>query len=238
MKQTTQRGKFIPRTRTTLAATLAALVLTACATGGLSDAHKSGFLTPGEYGRLQQVASSEPGVTIYRYVSPDFQRSDYKALIIDPVVLFQTALQSEGRNGLTDETIYKTRALIDAEIKARAAKGIRVTSVPGPGVAHVTIAITGATIEGDSFKPRNVVPVSAVLFAAQKASGLDAKTPSLVVEAKMHDSVSGKVLGEGVFVMSGETFRTQSGTTEAFQKLAVDWVTTAVRVASGMTAGN
>jgi hypothetical protein len=37
--------------------------------------------------------------------------------------------------------------------------------------------------------------------------------------------------------MAGETFRTESSTPEAFQKLAIDWVTTAVRVASG-AAGN
>lgn len=238
MKQTTYSGKRLSRIKAGATAALAALVLSACASSGLSDSRQSGFMTPGEYGRLQQVAGTEPGVTLYRYVSPDFRRSDYKALIVDPVVLFQTALQPEGKEGLTDEGIYKTRALIDSEIKARAARGIRVTSQPGPGVAHVTIAITGAQIDGSSFKPRNVVPVSAVLFAAQKASGLDAKTPSLVVEAKLHDSVSGKLLGEGVFVMSGETFRTQSGTTEAFQKLAADWVTIAVRIASGMTEGN
>ena len=238
MKQSTHGRKRFSRLKASASAALAALVLTACASGGLSDSHKFGFLSAAEYGRLQPVAGTEPGVTLYRYVSPDFRRGDYKALIIDPVVLFQTALQQDGKNGLSDETIYKTRAIIDAEIRARAARGIRVTSVPGPGVAHVTIAITGATVDGDSFKPRNVVPVSAVLFAAQKASGLDAKTPSLVIEAKMHDSVSGTVLGEGVFVMAGETFRSQSGTTEAFQKLAVERVTTAVRVAAGMTTGN
>ena len=53
----------------------------------------------------------------------------------------------------------------------------------------------------------------------------------------MRDSVSGKILGEGVYVMSGETFRMESSSTEAFQKLAINWVTTAVRVAAGM-AGN
>jgi len=73
-----------------------------------------------------------------------------------------------------------------------------------------------------------------VLFAAQKAAGVDSKTPSFVVEAKMRDSVTGKVWGEGVYVMSGETFRMESSSPEAFQKLAIDWVTTAVRVSAGM----
>lgn len=128
--------------------------------------------------------------------------------------------------------------IIDSELKARAERRFNVINQPGPGVARVTIAITGAQVEGDGFKPWNVVPISAVLFAAQKATGLDSKTPSLVVEAKMRDSVSGKVLGEGVYVMSGETFRMESSTSEAFQKLAIERVTTAVRVAAGMAGNN
>ena len=214
------------------------LVLVACASSGLSDAQKSGFLTSSAYNRLQNVGSPEPGVTLYRYVSPEFKRSDYNAVMIDPVILYQTALKEQGKKGLTDETIYQTRMIIDSELKARASKRFNVVTEPGNGVARLTIAITGAQVEGDSFKPWNVVPISAVLFAAQKATGLDSKTPSLVVEAKMRDSLSGKVLGEGVYVMSGETFRMESSTPEAFQKLAVEWVTTAVRVAAGMAGNN
>lgn len=56
-----------------------------------------------------------------------------------------------------------------------------------------------------------------------------------MVEVKLRDSVIGQIWGEGVYVMSGEAFRQESSSAEAFQKLAVDWVTTAVRVAAGMT---
>ena len=61
--------------------------------------------------------------------------------------------------------------------------------------------MTGAVIEGDSLKPRNIMPISAVLYAAQKVTGVDSKTLSFVVEAKLRDSVIGKVWGEGVYVM-------------------------------------
>ena len=216
---------------------VSASILVACGGGGLSDAQKSGFLTSSEYNRLQNVGSPAPGVNVYRYVSPDFKRSDWKGVMIDPVVLYQTALKAEGKKGLTDETIYQTRMIIDRELHEKAAQRFNVVDKPGAGIARLSVAITGAEVEGDGFKPWNVVPISAVLFAAQKATGLDKKTPILVVEAKMRDSVTGKVLGEGVYTMAGETFRTESSTPEAFQKLAIDWVTTAVRVASGM-AGN
>ena len=212
-----------------------ALSLVACGGGaGLSQSQKSGFLTSAEYNRLQEIDTTTPGVKLYRYVSPDFDRSQVKGVMIDPVVLYQTALKQQGQKGLTDETIYQTRMIIDKELKERASKRFNVVTEPGPGIGRLSVALTGAVIEGDSFKPWNVVPISAVLFAAQKASGLDSKTPSLVVEAKMRDSVTGKVWGQGVYVMSGETFRMESSSPEAFQKLAIDWVITAVRISAGM----
>lgn len=228
---------FCRRTTQITALATTAVLLAACSGGGLSDAQKSGFLTSSEYNRLQSVGSPAPGVNVYRYVSPDFKRSDWKGVMIDPVVLYQTALKAEGKKGLTDETIYQTRMIIDKELREKAGQRFNVVDKPGPNVARLSVAITGAEVEGDGFKPWNVVPISAVLFAAQKATGLDSKTPILVVEAKMRDSVTGKVLGEGVYTMAGETFRTESSTPEAFQKLAIDWVTTAVRVAAGQ-AGN
>lgn len=218
-----------------LVATTALLV--ACSSGVLTESQKSGFLTSSEYNRLSNVGSPAPGVNIYRYVSPDFNRSDWHGIMIDPVILFQTALKGEGNKGLSEETIYETRMIIDDNLRENAARRFNVVDKPGPGIARLSVAITGAEVEGDGFKPWNAIPVSAVLFAAQKATGLDKKTPMLVVEAKMRNSVTGKIIGEGVYTMSGETFRTESSTPEAFQKLAIDWVTTAVRVAAGM-AGN
>ena len=235
MRQTNIPTRFLRNVGVSVVAA-SALLLTACGGGGLSESQKSGYLTSSEYNQLQNVGSPAPGVNVYRYISPDFKRSDWKGIMIDPVLLYQTALKSEGQKGLTEEVIYQTRMIIDNELRARVTQRFNVVDKSGPGIARLSVAITGAQVEGDSLKLRNVVPISAVLFAAQKATGLDSKTPSLVVEAKMRDSVTGKILGEGVYTMSGETFRTESSTTEAFQKLAVEWVTTAVRVASGLAA--
>lgn len=235
MKTSPLSGKPMLKMLAYLSIGASALALVGCASSGLTPAQKSGFLTSAEYNRLQEIDSPAPGVKLYRYVSPDFDRSQVKGVMIDPVILYQTALKNQGEKGLTDETIYKTRMIIDKELRERASKRFNVVDKPAPGIGRLSIALTGAVVEGDSFKPWNAVPISAVLFAAQKASGLDSKTPSLVVEAKMRDSVTGKVWGEGVYVMSGETFRMESSSPEAFQKMAIDWVTTAVRVAAGMS---
>lgn len=160
-----------------LVASVAITGLVGCAGGGLSQSQKSGFLTSAEYNRLQEIPIDQPGVKLYRYVSPDFDKSQVKGVMIDPVVLYQTALKDSGQKGLTDETIYQTRMIIDKELKDRASKRFHVVTKPGPGVGRLSVALTGAVVEGDSFKPWNAVPISAVLFAAQKAAGVDSKTP-------------------------------------------------------------
>ena len=234
MSHVTKKNRPIVKALAYLATGAAIVGLVGCGGGGLTQSQKSGFLTSAEYNRLEEIPIDQPGVKLYRYVSPDFDKSQVKGVMIDPVVLYQTALKDSGQKGLTDETIYQTRMIIDKELKDRASKRFNVVAKPGPGIGRLSVALTGAVVEGDSFKPWNVVPISAVLFAAQKAAGVDSKTPSLVVEAKLRDSVTGKVWGQGVYVMSGETFRMESSSTEAFQKLAIDWVTTAVRVSAGM----
>ena len=234
MSHVAKKSRPIMKALAYLATGVAIVGFAGCAGGGLTQSQKSGFLTSSEYNRLQEVDIDQPGVKLYRYVSPDFDRSQVKGVMIDPVILYQTALKQQGQKGLSEETIYQTRMIIDKELKERASKRFHVVDQPGQGIGRLSVALTGAVVEGDSFKPWNVVPISAVLFAAQKAAGVDSKTPSFVVEAKMRDSVTGKVWGEGVYVMSGETFRMESSSPEAFQKLAIDWVTTAVRVSAGM----
>ena len=109
-----------------------------------------------------------------------------------------------------------------------------VVHLPGPGVLRFSIAITGMELEGEGFRPRNILPVSAVLFAAKKITHLDAKRLILVVEAKVRDSVSGEIMGEGVYTITGEKFRHASDTGEVLSDLAVEWAATAVRLASGL----
>ena len=234
MSHVTKKSRPIVKALAYLATGLAIAGLVGCGGGGLTQSQKSGFLTSAEYNRLEEVPIDQPGVKLYRYISPDFDRSQIKGVMIDPVILYQTALKGSGQKGLTDETIYQTRMIIDKELKERASRRFNVVDKPAPGIGRLSVALTGAVVEGDSFKPWNAVPISAVLFAAQKAAGVDSKTPSFVVEAKMRDSVSGKVWGQAVYVMSGETFRMESSSPEAFQKMAVTWVTTAVRVSAGM----
>jgi len=215
------------------------LLLAACAgsgSKGVPQKNQSGYLGSNEYARLQEVPSPEDGVKIYRYKNPSFKMSDYKGMMIDPVVIYQTATTSKEGQGISEETIYQVRQDIDAAIKKGASNRFNVVDKQGPGVARVSIAITGAETLGEGFKPRDLVPVSAILNLASKATGLQTKKPFLVVEAKLQDSVTGKILGESVYTVEGETFRLESSSPEAFKELAIKWVRTAMQVAAGERA--
>jgi hypothetical protein len=215
---------------------LGAFFLSACTTNaGLSPDKHSGFL--GEsYDRLQPVPTSQAGVNIYRYKNPAFDISKYKGVMIEPVVIYQTASADAAAQGITAENLRNIHREIDATLDRDAREHFNVVKKPGPGIARVSVAITGAQALGDGFKPRNLVPVSAVLTMASMAAGVQNKNALIVVEAKLQDSVSGMTLGQALYTVSGENFRLQSSSDPAFEALAAKWVRTALGQAVGERA--
>ncbi len=199
-----------------------ALALVGCASSPPPLENTSGFLP--DYKALKPVASPE-GSQIYTYTAPDVKRSDYQALIVDPVIIYQTATA----HGVTQQDIATARANLNSGIKKVAAQHIPLTQQPGPGVARLQVAITGATIDGEGFKPWNVLPISAAVKLATMATDTDSKTPVLIIELKFTDSMSGKLLREDVTVISGESFRMKSHTKQEFEQLVQKWVEQAVQ---------
>jgi hypothetical protein len=55
-----------------------------------------------------------------------------------------------------------------------------------------------------------------------------------MVEAKLVSSKTGKLMGEGVYLVSSEQFRREVDSPEKFQLLANQWVRGAISVASGL----
>ncbi len=204
-----------------------ALTLSAC--GGNSSSmpnptqKSAGFLP--DYSLLKQVPNAPEGSEIYIYKSPSVHRGDYRAVMISPVVLYQTATA----NGVQNDQIESARAGIQAGIEKIVSQQMPLTHRAGPGVANLTIAITGATVDGEGLKPRNILPISAVIFLASKAADKDQKTPSLMIELKFTDSVTGQLLKETVTVIHGDTFRNTTNTSQEFQALAEQWVQEAMK---------
>jgi hypothetical protein len=212
-----------------------AAVLSGCgSTQKLDPQNQSGFLGSGEYAQLQPIESPDDGVKIYRYINPKANLSQYNKVIVEPIVLYQTAeADAQGEKGISEQTIFQVRQALTDKLRESLRNRDRLATAPGPGVATLTIAITGAQALGDGFRPTDLIPVRAVLGLASKATGLNSKNPVLVIEAKGNDSRTGELLGEALYVVSGESFRMQVDSVQAFQSLAEKWVQTALRVAAG-----
>lgn len=197
--------------------------LVGCSTGSTPKLEQtSGFLP--NYSQLKPIPSPKNS-QIYTYTVPGVKRSDYHAIIVNPVMLYQTAT----KQGVSQKEINTARANIDAGVKNIVSQYIPITTTAGPGVAQLQVAITGATVDEAGFSPLNIIPISAAIKLATMATDTDSKTPALVVELKFTDSVSGKLLREDVTMINGDSFRNRAHTAEEFQALAQTWVQQALQ---------
>jgi hypothetical protein len=182
----------------------------------------SGFLM--NYDLLTPVASSED-MQMYIYKNPNADQDDYYAAIVEPVFIYDGAT---GESDVTSQNIENARHGIDAGLQRIVRNKYQITNTPGPGVFLLQVAITGATLETQGFKPWNIIPVSAAITLASHATGLENKKPVLVVELKITDSQTGEILREILTTSSGENFRQESNTSSEFENLANQWVKLAV----------
>jgi len=200
------------------------LVLSSCKTTHNPTEQAPGFLP--DYSLLKPVPKAPKGTEIYTYQAPDVKPGDYHSVVISPVSLYQTATK---KGGVTEQQIEAARTNLQTGIAEIVSKKMPVVNAAGPGVARLDVAITGAMVENDSLKPRNLIPVSAAITIVSRATGINKKKTVLIVELKFTDSISGKLLRETVSVINGENFRLKSNTTEEFTALAQNWVQQALK---------
>lgn len=199
------------------------LALSAC-TGGDSSApfanpaqKGSGFLP--EYNLLKPVHNPPANTEIYTYKAPNYNSSDYHAVLIAPVGLYQTA-EPDKTNGVTEADLKAVQNNIQAGITKIVSPKMPVNQKAGPGVVRLQVAITGAMVQPEGLKPWNFLPISAVITVASNISGLEDKTPAIMVELKFTDSQTGKLLRETVTIIRGDSFREKSYTSDAFEQLS------------------
>lgn len=191
---------------------------------------QSGFIP--DYSLLQKVDGPK-GSQIYRYRKTGVAPENFNAVLIDPVVLNQASPEGQ----LTADVLTQTRTTLDQHIRESiAARGMKIVTEPGPGVLRVSVAISGAELETEGFKPRNILPISAVMKLASKATGMESKTPTLLVESKLVDTQTQDLVGAGMITIAGESFRSEAGTVEGFQALTKRVVQVATQLASGSAA--
>ena len=211
----------------------AAIVLAACSnTPKLASEPmpRSGFLP--NYAVLVPVATSQSDVRIWRYRVSGVNPSAYTAVILDPIYLNQSATKDVSAESISQAQI----TLQDSMVAAVNSRGdIRIVTAPGPGVARITVGITGAESSADSLQPWNFTPIGLAANAAAYAGGVNSKTPALLVESKITDSQTKQLLGEGLVTIQGNSFRTGSGSVESFVEMAKKIVRVAMESSANPT---
>ena len=176
---------------------------------------RSGYLP--DYSILVPMETSNSDARIWRYRIAGVNQNSYSGVILDPIYLNQGATKD-----VSAESIAKAKAALQASmIDAVNERGnIKIVTMPGPGIARVSVGITGAESSADSLQPWNFTPIGLALNAAAYAGGVNSKTPALLVESKITDSQSNKLLGEGLVTVQGESFRTAGGSVDSFIAMA------------------
>ncbi len=219
MKQTNHfKGNQMKKIGTLVAAISVTALLAACSnTPKLASEPmpKSGFLP--NYSVLVPISTSASDTRIWRYRKAGVNPGTYTAVILDPIYLNQKATKE-----ITPEAINQAKiALQDSMVSAVNSRGnIKIVTQPGPGVARISVGITGAESSTDSLQPWNFTPIGLAMNAAAYAGGVNSKTPAMVVESKITDSQSKEVIGEGLVTIQGESFRTGGGSVESFVAMA------------------
>jgi hypothetical protein len=213
-----------------IAISAAAITLIACSNAPAimtQPMPQSGFLP--NYSLLKAVPNTPEGTRVWRYRNEAVNPSIYTAVLIDPIYLNQAPTQN-----ITAESLIQAKiTLRDSMVQAIMEKGnIQIVTKPGPGVARISVGITGAEASANSLQPWNFTPIGLAANAAAYAAGVNAKTPALVVENKITDSQSNQLLGEGLITVEGESFRTASGSVESFIDMAKKVVVASMRLSA------
>ncbi len=178
------------------------LILAACASTQTqklaSREHYSGFLS--DYDNLKEITGAN-GLEYLRWMSPELTPGKYTSIYPQSIIFYPklTTQELAGRDTLIQIRDYFN----DAAKKELSAAGVLATG-PGPGVAEVQLAITGVYISEEGVKALEVLPIGALLSIGQRAVGARDQIVQLVVESKVTDSQTGKLVSTAVYKGLGE----------------------------------
>lgn len=153
----------------------------------------SGYLS--NYSDLTEVKAKN-GLEYLRWESPEAKSGKYTK-IYPKGASFYPQLTPEQQ--ASRQTLIEVRDYYNEAVKREyAAMGV-LADAPGPGVAQAEFAITGVYIQAEGMKAYDVVPIAAVISLTEAATGERDRIVQLVVEGKLTDSQSGKLLASAVY---------------------------------------
>jgi len=185
---------MIKRTLTTL--TLG-LLLSGCASNTNPTLHNSGFLD--DYSSLKQ---SPYDTGTHLYIAEDVDLSSYEYVMVKPVKIMANNEQIKAKRGLLKEmSEYMTQ-----KVRTKISKNPNYTLVtkPQPNTLKVEFALTAVSVAYSEREVYEYIPVALVITEASRASGLSKKDARVLVELRVSDANTGKILGRAISSQKGE----------------------------------
>jgi len=146
----------------------------------------------GDYSLLQPGGKDQ---TLYRYVAPNVDWSQYKAVIVEPVTFWDSA-----DSNVSPEVQQKLCDYFYNKLRQDLVKDVAVVDEPGPGVIRLQVALTNASAATPVLRTASVVIPQLRVVNRLKgfATGSFAFVGSARMEMKATDSVTGQILGEAL----------------------------------------
>jgi len=199
--------RSIESKRRAAGAAAAALALVLCGCAGkptAPDVIDVNGLIPIKETRLPNVRA---------YQAPDFDRSRYTGLLIEPATVYSGSDADFG--GVGEQDRQRIAALLTAEFKRVLGAEFRLVDQAGPGIVRIDLALIGI----DQSKPvlstaLRLTPVGLVMSATRGVQSKAAPfTGSINIAGVAYDSQSGRVLSAVQAVISPSAVNVTSGLT-------------------------
>ena len=185
----------------------------------------------GDYSALKEIKDKEDNdIEIRRWVTSKDIKGKYPKLIVEPVVFYP---EPEASKQVTVETLQGIGQYTDDKLKSELAKSFQLVDQAGPGVAKVSLALTGVTTDTEDLKFYQYIPVALIVTGVAAATGERDRVASMMVETLVTDSVTGEKLGMGVRKFAGKTLLkndTEMLTVDIMKPTIDDNVNSAVQV--------
>lgn len=157
---------------------------------------RSGFLQ--DYSRIERVRGEK---AVMRWINPEIDWGKYKGFMVEPVDsmvprAYRDELQPDPKV-VAAVTSYFREALI-REFKTQ----FEVVTVPGHGVARVSIAITSFIPSPKQLSAWQYLPIGLVAAGVGEVTGKRDREIVLFMEGEITDSINGELMLE---VMQGRT---------------------------------
>jgi Protein of unknown function (DUF3313) len=162
----------------------------------------SGFLS--DYSQLQPASGREG---VMRYINKSLDLRPYTKVTFDPVHVFLTAnpdykgIQPDALKSMTDQFLASFKRALQPEYE--------IVDAPGPDVLRVRLAITGIQPARPQLRPRDLIPVKALIHIARAAAGRAPEVAEMTAEMEVLNPSGNRVVA-GVMNRKGNKQLNQS----------------------------